>query len=93
MRGGMPMRSVIFAAAVLLLLPVVVAQEWSGADELAEGKIQEIAPEYKPWFSPVWEPPSGEIESFLFALQASIGSLIIGYLIGYYRGERKCTRS
>ena len=79
---------------VLSLIPIVAAEEkWSGADDLAEGKIQEIAPDYKPWFEPIWEPPSGEIETFLFALQASIGSLIIGYLIGYYRGEKKCTQA
>lgn len=35
------------------------------------------------------EPPSGEIESLLFALQAAIGALIIGYAFGYWRGQSK----
>ncbi|MDM7934899.1 MAG: energy-coupling factor ABC transporter substrate-binding protein [Methanothrix sp.] len=58
---------------------------WEGADSQAEGVIQELTGGYEPWFSSVWEPPSGEIESLLFALQASIGSIIIGYFLGYYR--------
>ena len=29
------------------------------------------------------------MESLLFALQAAIGALIIGYIIGYYNGKRK----
>ena len=43
----------------------------------------------KPWFSSIWEPPSGEIESLLFALQAAIGAIIIGYFFGYWRGQGK----
>jgi cobalt/nickel transport protein len=37
----------------------------------------------------MWMPPSPEIESLLFALQASIGSIIIGYFLGYYRAMEK----
>ncbi len=67
--------------------------EWAGADELAEQKIHEITGgDYKPWMNPVWEPPSGEIETFFFALQAAIGALIIGYLLGYYKGQEKATK-
>ena len=40
---------------------------------------------YEPWYSSIYEPQSGEIESLLFALQAAVGSLIIGYFLGYYR--------
>ena len=32
---------------------------------------------------------SGEIESLLFALQAAIGAIIIGYFFGYWRGQGK----
>ena len=44
---------------------------------------------YQPWFNSIWEPPSGEIESLLFALQAAIGAIIIGYVLGYYNGQAK----
>jgi cobalt/nickel transport protein len=53
-----------------------------GADAIAEEVIMEIAPEYEPWFDTIWEPPSGEIESALFAVQAAAGGIFIGYFIG-----------
>ena len=42
-----------------------------------------------PWAHSIWTPPSGEIESLLFALQAAFGAIIIGYFLGYYRGLAK----
>ena len=51
--------------------------------------ITQSQPNYKPWFSNIWEPPSGEIESLLFALQAAIGTGIVAYVIGYYKGKKK----
>lgn len=54
----------------------------AGADEQAEHLIKEIVPDFEPWFSPLWEPPSGEIETMIFSLQAAIGGLIIGYILG-----------
>ena len=71
-------------AAPLLLAP---SAEYSGSDGSAEQAISDTG--YKPWFSPVWEPPSGEIETLLFSLQAAVGALIIGYFVGYERGKRK----
>ena len=32
---------------------------------------------------------SGEIESLLFAVQAAIGAIIIGYAVGYWKGQKK----
>jgi cobalt/nickel transport protein len=64
--------------------------EWGGADDQPENVIHELTGgTYQPWFHSVWEPPSKEIESLLFALQASIGSMIIGYFLGYYRALAK----
>lgn len=60
---------------------------FGGADGAAEEAISETG--YKPWFSSIWEPPSGEIESLLFALQAAIGAIVIGYVFGYYHGQAK----
>jgi cobalt/nickel transport protein len=60
--------------------------EWRGADSQAEGVISDLTGgTYIPWFQSIYTPPSSEIESLLFALQAAIGSLIIGYFLGYYR--------
>jgi cobalt/nickel transport protein len=64
--------------------------EWGGADGQAEDVISDLTGgSYIPWFHSIYQPPSGEIESLLFALQASIGSLIIGYFLGYYRALAK----
>ena len=64
--------------------------EWSGADGQAEDVISDLTGgTYTQWFQSIYTPPSGEIESLLFALQAAIGSLIIGYFLGYYRALAK----
>jgi cobalt/nickel transport protein len=64
--------------------------EWGGADGQAEDVISQLTGgTYQPWFQSIYTPPSGEIESLLFALQAAIGSLIIGYFLGYYRAVAK----
>lgn len=69
--------------APLILFPDA---EYGGADGGAEEAISDTG--YEPWFTPLWEPPSGEIESLLFALQAAIGAIIIGYFVGYEMGKR-----
>lgn len=88
----------IIAGVVLLaIVPLVLAgagiitgtgggvPEFGGADGHAEDLIGEIAPGYEPWASPLFEPPSGEVESLLFALQAAIGAGFIGYYLGSRR--------
>ncbi|MFY0742766.1 energy-coupling factor ABC transporter substrate-binding protein [Solibacillus silvestris] len=79
----------LIGVIVLALLPILFLQdaEFGGADGEAEEAITEIAANYEPWFTAIWEPPSGEIESLLFVLQGVIGALIIGYFIGYMRGK------
>lgn len=63
--------------------------EFNGADNRAKNAIAEVNANYKPWFSPVWEPPSGEVETFFFALQAALGAGFVGYYLGYARGRKK----
>lgn len=83
MKGKIPL--LLLACCVLFLVSLHFGQqrgELSGADELAEHLVRDIAPDFTPWFSPLWEPPSGEIETMMFSLQAAIGGLIIGYILG-----------
>jgi cobalt/nickel transport protein len=64
--------------------------EWGGSDDMPENVINDLTHgTYQPWFNSVWVPPSPEIESLLFALQAAFGAIIIGYFLGYYRGLAK----
>ena len=60
---------------------------FGGSDGAAGEAVEKTG--FKPWASAVWEPPSGEIESLLFALQAAIGAIIIGYFFGYWRGQKE----
>jgi cobalt/nickel transport protein len=63
------------------------AELFSGADDQAGKLIGQIAPKYEPWFKPLWEPPSSEIASLLFALQAALGAGVLFYYLGYVRGR------
>lgn len=62
-----------------------------GSDDQAEHAIAASRPDYKPWCAPLWEPPSSEIESLLFGLQAALGAGALGYCLGFYRGRGKKT--
>lgn len=74
--------SIIVIALAVLPLVTLKNAEFSGADGLAETAITEINPDYTPWFSSIYEPASGEIESLLFALQAAIGAGVVGFVLG-----------
>ncbi|MDM5334096.1 energy-coupling factor ABC transporter substrate-binding protein [Ureibacillus composti] len=76
---------------ILVIFPIIFIKdaEFGGADGEAEEAITEINSSYEPWFNSIWEPPSGEIESLLFVLQAAIGAGFIGYFVGYMRGRAK----
>ncbi len=69
-------------------MPANKEAEFAGADGLAEEAITQSHPDYEPWFSSFFEPASGEIESLLFTLQGSLGTGVICYILGYYRGRR-----
>lgn len=82
---------------VLLLLVILISAvplffhpqgaKFGGADDQGPALIEKEHPDYKVWFHPVWEPPSGEIESLFFALQAAIGAGVAGYALGYLKGK------
>jgi cobalt/nickel transport protein len=79
----------IFAVQFIYMSSTTDA-EYGGADGEAENVINEITGgTYEPNAEPIWEPPSGEIESLLFGLQAAIGAGILGYFFGYYRAKSR----
>ncbi|MDI6867081.1 energy-coupling factor ABC transporter substrate-binding protein [Methanoculleus sp.] len=80
---------IIVFAGIFLFQDAAGENSWGGADGEAAELIE--ATGYEPWIEPFWEPPSGEIESLLFALQAAIGAVIIGYVFGYWQASRKNT--
>ncbi len=81
----------IFLVIGIVLLPLIIksGSEFEGADDQAGDIISDIDPSYEPWAEPLWEPPSGEVESLLFSLQVAIGAGAIGYILGSFREKSK----
>ncbi|MFD3545770.1 energy-coupling factor ABC transporter substrate-binding protein [Streptomyces sp. NPDC058655] len=85
----------LLLVAALAVLPLALGlgegkeEPFAGADAQAESAISELKPDYEPWFSPLYEPPSGEIESALFALQAALGAGVLAYYFGVRTGRRQ----
>lgn len=80
-----------------ILLVVIIAvpllfmsgHEFGGSDGEAEDAITEIQEDYEPWYKPLWEPPSGEIESLFFCVQAALGAGIVGFVLGRVTSKGK----
>ena len=74
---------------ILSALPLVIARnaEFAGADDRAAKAVTEVQPGYKPWFQPLMQVPSCEVQTFLFASQAALGAGVLGYLIGLSKGR------
>ena len=90
MKGSTKNILLIIVLIIMITLPLLILKdaEFGGADGQAEEVITEINPDYEPWFSPLIEPASGEIESLLFSLQAALGAGVIGYFYGFVKGKR-----
>jgi cobalt/nickel transport protein len=82
------------AAVILSFAPVLIFQgkEFKATDSRNQTAIEEVRPGYKPWFEPVIKPSGGEIETFLFATQAAIGSGVTCYILGLYKGRNERQR-
>lgn len=89
-------RAIILLALVVVIVAFPLAlYNGKGENQGYFGGTDDQGPEYiestgyTPWFNSIWEPPSAEIESLLFAVQAAIGAIIIGFVFGYYYGQSK----
>ena len=63
--------------------------EFAGSDDVGSRQISKITGIPEEQFHPLigqWVPPGGEIESALFAIQAAIGGIIVGWIFGYWKG-------
>ena len=93
---GKSMKKEAKTAIILIVLVVLIVvvplfarngAEFGGSDDAGSQKIEEIAGEYEPWFTPVFETAlngeiPGEVESLLFCVQTGIGVGIIAFLMG-----------
>ena len=89
----MPRRSwwLLAAAAAIVALPLALpgSGAFRGTDDLGTEAIQAARPGYQPWFQPLWKPPSDEIESLLFSVQAALGAGFLGYMIGRRQSSKR----
>lgn len=85
----------VLIVVLLAVVPLFIRKNavFGGADDKAKAAINQIDTNYKPWFSPIWTPPSGEIASMLFSLQAALGAGFIGYYFGYAKGKKVINKS
>ena len=86
----------VFCALFLYTSSMMGDAEYAGSDTVGAEKIAELAgvpaDEIQP-LVPQWVPPSGEVESALFALQSAIGGIMVGLVFGYWIGQKKGTKS
>ena len=78
--------------AVFLSVSSGGSHEFSGSDDVGSQKISELTGQPVESFKPLipqYEPPSGEIEATLFALQCAFGALVLGLIFGYWIGQRR----
>jgi cobalt/nickel transport protein len=82
----------IFCGLFLYSSSTMSGAEFTGSDTVGSGLIAELSGIPLENFQPIipqWEPPSGEIESCLFALQAAFGGILVGGIFGFWIGQKK----
>ncbi len=79
----------VVAVLTLAIAPLIFVRggEFAGADDRAAKAVTEVQPGYQPWFKPLMNVASCEVQTFLFATQAAIGAGTLGFLIGLYKGR------
>jgi cobalt/nickel transport protein len=92
-RTGLQNIVFLVLAVALAVAPFIIKSgaEFTGADNLAQQAINQLRPDYTPWIKSLWEPPSSEISTLLFTLQAAIGAGFIGYYLGSRKNRKKKT--
>jgi cobalt/nickel transport protein len=87
---------IAFCALFLYTSATMNGAEFAGSDNVGSGLVAELSgiplENFQPLI-PQWEPPSGEIESCLFALQAAMGGILVGGVFGFWMGQKKKTES
>lgn len=81
----------VFCGLFLYTSATMSGAEFAGSDNVGSGLIAELSGKPVDSFVPLipqYEPPSGEIESCLFALQAALGGIFVGGVFGYWYGQK-----
>lgn len=86
----------LICAFLLILIPLMLQRgsEFSGSDTSGSQTIEEVDPDYQPWFTPVMErflghELPGELETLFFCIQTGIGVGILSFAFGYLVARKK----
>ncbi len=85
----------LFIGAFLYTASVHPDAEFGGSDGVGSAVVSELTGVAEDEITPLipqWAPPSGEIESGLFALQSAFGGIILGLGFGYLLGQRRTNK-
>jgi cobalt/nickel transport protein len=83
---------VAFCAVFIYTSSIMGGAGFAGSDTVGSRLVTELSGTPEENIQPLipqWEPPSGEIESCLFALQAAVGGILVGGVFGYWMGQKK----
>ncbi len=81
-----------FCGIFLYTTSIMSDAEFAGADTEGSALVAEMTGKSEEEFQPLiwqWSPPSGEIEAGIFALQAAIGGILVGWVFGYWKGQKE----
>jgi cobalt/nickel transport protein len=84
--------AVVAFCALFLYTSAYLGGEFAGSDTKGSSQIAQLTGKPVEAFQPLipqWVPPSSEIESALFALQAAVGGIVVGWVFGYWRALGK----
>lgn len=82
-----------FAVVAIMVVGILafVPGDFGGSDDSGGEAAEDHG--YEPWLTDwidaIYGELPGEIESMLFAVQAAIGAVLIGYFIGFSRSKKK----
>ncbi len=82
----------VFCGLFLYTSSTMEGAEFAGSDNVGSGLIAQLSGKSVESFTPLipqYEPPSGEIESCLFALQAALGGIFVGGVFGFWLGQAR----
>ncbi len=70
-------------AVIICAVPLVlINSDFAGADSQVPELVAKLKPGFEPWVKPIVELPGSETEGLLFALQAAVGTGVLGFIIG-----------
>jgi cobalt/nickel transport protein len=85
---------ITFCAIFLYTNSTMIDKKFTGSDNVGSRLIIKLSGNAEGNFQPLipqWKPPSEEIESCLFALQAAVGGILVGGVFGFWIGQKKKT--